>query len=89
MNKAQLVAVVAEKTETKKQAQDIVDLILDSVKESLKKREQVAISGFGTFKIKETKARMGRNPKTGESIQISAKKKVAFRVSKELKESIL
>jgi len=89
MNKAQLVAVVAEKTETKKQAQDIVDLILDSVKGSLKKREQVAISGFGTFKIKETKARMGRNPKTGESIQISAKKKVAFRVSKELKESIL
>lgn len=89
MNKAQLVAVVAEKTETKKQAQDIVDLILDTIKGNLKKREQVAISGFGTFKVKETKARMGRNPKTGEAIQISAKKKVVFRVSKELKESIL
>jgi DNA-binding protein HU-beta len=45
----------------------------------------VAISGFGTFKVKQTKARQGRNPKTGETIQIPAKKKVAFRASKELK----
>ena len=89
MNKAQLVATVSEKTETKKQAQDIVELILDTIKRTLKKREPVAISGFGTFKVKETKARMGRNPKTGEAIQIPAKKKIAFRVSKELKTAIL
>ncbi|MFC1515086.1 HU family DNA-binding protein [Candidatus Omnitrophota bacterium] len=89
MNKAQLVATVSERTETKKQAQDIVELILDTIKSTLKQREPVAISGFGTFRVKETKARMGRNPKTGEAIQIPAKKKIAFRVSKELKIAIL
>jgi len=85
MNKAQLVDVVAEKTATKKQATEIVDAILDSMKGSLKKQEDVAISGFGTFKVKQTKARQGRNPKTGETIQIPAKKKVAFKASKDLK----
>lgn len=85
MNKAQLVAKVSEKTDTKKQAQEIVDLIFDSVKTALKKKETVAISGFGTLRIRETKARMGRNPKTGETIQIPARKKISFRASKELK----
>ncbi len=85
MNKAGLVETVAAKTATKKEAQEIVDTIWDTIKSTLKKQEDVAISGFGTFKVKQTKARMGRNPKTGETIQIPAKKKVAFRVSKELK----
>jgi len=85
MNKTGLIDAVAVKTATKKEAQDIVDTIWDTIKGSLKKQEDVAISGFGTFKVKQTKARMGRNPKTGETIQIPAKKKVAFRVSKELK----
>ena len=85
MNKAQLVAAIAEKTSTKKEAQDMVDTLLDTIKGSLKKKEDVAISGFGTFKVKQTKARMGRNPKTGETIQIPAKKKIAFRASKDLK----
>ncbi|MBN3039632.1 MAG: HU family DNA-binding protein [Candidatus Omnitrophica bacterium] len=85
MNKAQLVEKIASQTATKKQAQEIVDTILDSIKGSLKKREDVAISGFGTFKVKQTKARQGRNPKTGETIQIPAKKKIAFRASKDLK----
>ena len=85
MNKAGLIDAVAGKTATKKEAQEIVETIWDTIKCSLKKEEDVAISGFGTFKVKQTKARMGRNPKTGETIQIPAKKKVAFRVSKELK----
>ena len=85
MNKAQLVETVAAKTSTKKEAQEIVETIWNAIKSSLKKEEDVAISGFGTFKVKQTKARMGRNPKTGETIKIPAKKKVAFRVSKELK----
>ncbi|MCD6539627.1 MAG: HU family DNA-binding protein [Candidatus Omnitrophica bacterium] len=89
MNKAQLIAKVAEKTETKKQAQEIVELILDTIKSTLKKREPVAISGFGTFRVKETKPRTGRNPKTGETIQIPAKKKLSFRASKELKSIII
>ncbi|UCC95757.1 MAG: HU family DNA-binding protein [Candidatus Omnitrophota bacterium] len=85
MNKAQLIESVASKTATKKEAQTAVETILDSIKSSLKKKDPVTISGFGTFKVKETKARMGRNPKTGEAIQIPAKKKIAFRASKELK----
>jgi len=85
MNKAELVAKIAEQTATKKQAADIIDTVLNSIRDSLKKREDVAISGFGTFRVKQTKARMGRNPKTGETIQIPAKKKIAFRASKDLK----
>lgn len=85
MNKVQLVELVAAKTATKKQAQEIVETVWESIKNSLKKKEDVAISGFGTFRVKETKARMGRNPKTGEAIQIPAKKKISFRASKELK----
>jgi len=85
MNKAQLVTKISEQTTTKKQAQDIVDTVLDSIRDCLKNREDVALSGFGTFRVKQTKARMGRNPKTGETIQIPAKKKIAFRASKDLK----
>jgi len=85
MNKAQLVEAIAAKTATKKEAQEIVEAVWDSIKSSLKKKEDVAISGFGTFRVKQTKARTGRNPKTGETIQIPAKKKIAFRASKELK----
>ena len=85
MNKTWLIDLIAGKTSTKKEAQEIVDTVWDTIKGSLKKQEDVAISGFGTFKVKQTKARMGRNPKTGETIQIPAKKKVAFRVSKVLK----
>ena len=88
MNKAQLVDAIAEKTATKKEAQLIVETILDTIKGSLKSKEDVAISGFGTFKVKQTKARAGRNPKTGETIQIPAKRKVAFKASKDLKEML-
>lgn len=85
MNRGELVDVVAVITSSKKQAKEIVDTILDSIKKTLKKKEDVAISGFGTFRVKETKPRTGRNPKTGEEIQIPAKKKIAFRASKDLK----
>ncbi len=85
MNKAQLIEAVAKNTNTKKEAQAIVETILETIKGSLKKKEPVTISGFGTFRIKETKARMGRNPKTGETIKIPAKKKITFRASKDLK----
>jgi nucleoid DNA-binding protein len=85
MNKAQLIEAVASKVCTKKEAQLAVETVLETIKNSLKKKEPVTISGFGTFKVKETKARTGRNPKTGETIQIPAKKKISFRASKELK----
>ena len=85
MNKAELIEAVSKNTCTKKEAQEAVEAVFDAIRSSLKKKDPVAISGFGTFKVKETKARMGRNPKTGEAIQISAKKKVAFKASKDLK----
>ena len=85
MNKAQLVEAVAKSTCSKKEAKDAVETVWESIRKSLKKKDPVTISGFGTFKVKETKARLGRNPKTGETIQISAKKKIAFRASKDLK----
>ncbi|UCD15822.1 MAG: HU family DNA-binding protein [Candidatus Omnitrophota bacterium] len=85
MNKAQLVEVVAQNTCTKKEAQMAVESIWNAIKGSLKKKEDVTISGFGTFRVKVTKPRMGRNPKTGETIQIPSKKKIAFRASKDLK----
>lgn len=85
MNKAQLVETVAKNTNTKKEAQEAVETLLDAIRDSLKKKEPVTISGFGTFRVRETKARMGRNPKTGEQIHISAKKKISFRASKDLK----
>ena len=85
MNKAQLIEKVAEKTCTKKEAQMAVETLLEAIKNSLKNNESVTIAGFGTFKVKERKARTARNPKTGETIQVPAKKTIAFRPSKELK----
>lgn len=85
MNKAELIEAVAKTTATKKDAQTAVETVFESIRGSLKKKEDVAISGFGTFRVKQTKARMGRNPKTGETIKIPAKKKIAFRASKDLK----
>lgn len=86
MNKADLADQVLKFADSKKEAKEIVETLLDSIKKSLKKKDPVAISGFGTFKVKQTKARQGRNPKTGETIQIPAKKKITFRASKDLKE---
>ncbi|OQX86538.1 MAG: hypothetical protein B6D55_05850 [Candidatus Omnitrophica bacterium 4484_70.2] len=85
MNKTQLIEKVAEKTSTKKEAQMAVETLLEAIKNSLKNNESVTIAGFGTFKVKERKARTARNPKTGETIQVPAKKTIGFRPSKELK----
>ena len=89
MNKAQLAATLVDQVGSKKEAQNILDSLLGTIRDTLKRQEDVAISGFGTFKVKQTKARLGRNPKTGEQIQIPAKKKIKFRVSKDLKSIIL
>ncbi|MDD4294367.1 MAG: integration host factor subunit beta [Candidatus Omnitrophica bacterium] len=88
MNKVELVEKVAELTETKKQAQEIVETILASIKGALKKKEDVAIAGFGAFKVKKVKAKTARNPKTGEAIKVPAKNKVTWKPSKEVKELV-
>ncbi len=73
---------------TKKAAGEIVDAIFDTITANLKKGEEVAVSGFGVFKVAKRAARMGVNPKTGEKIQIAAKTAPKFRAAKALKEAV-
>jgi nucleoid DNA-binding protein len=84
MNKKDLIDIVGGKTSTKKEAGDIVELIFSTIKDALQKQDKVVISEFGTFTLKERKPRVGRNPKTGEAVQIPAKKVVKFKPSKEI-----
>ena len=89
MNKTQLVAEIAEKSElTKAQAKLALEQILASIGDSLKDGEPVQLIGFGTFKVNHRAARIGRNPQTGEDIQIKAANVPTFVSGKSLKESI-
>lgn len=74
---------------SKKQVQEVLDDMVSSFGKNLKKGNRIRIPGFGILQVKQTKARQGRNPATGETIQIPAKKKVAFRVAKDLKDSVI
>ncbi len=86
MNKMELIENVAKKTKlTKKDAAAAVDATLDTIKRGTKKGG-VSIAGFGSFSVSNRKARMGRNPKTGETIKIKASKSVRFRPGKAYKE---
>ena len=73
---------------TKKQAEAVLNDLVEMTTKRLKKGEKVRFTGLGTMEVRKRPARMGRNPATGESIRIKASKKVAFRVAKELKESV-
>ena len=73
---------------TKKQAQESVEAIFDTITKALSRGEEVAIAGFGVFRVVKTAARAGINPKTGEKIQIKASKKPKFRAGKALKEAV-
>jgi DNA-binding protein HU-beta len=89
VNKSHLIQYVARELQTSKlQAGRLVDTVLDGVKDGLKTDGSVTITGFGTFEVKDRKARMGRNPHTGAPIPIKAGKRVGFRVGKALKESV-
>jgi DNA-binding protein HU-beta len=89
VNKSHLIQYVARELQTSKlQAGRLVDTVLDGVKDGLKADGSVTITGFGTFEVKDRKARMGRNPHTGAPIPIKAGKRVGFRVGKALKESV-
>ena len=88
MNKGDLINEVAKVTSTKKEAQAAVDCILTSITKALKKKDAVTLVGFGTFKVEKRKARKGRNPQTGEEIQIKAKKVPKFVPGKALKEAV-
>jgi|UniRef100_A0A7V5XYP1 DNA-binding protein HU-beta len=87
MKKAELINKIAQDVGlTKKQATACLDAFIDAIKQVVKKNDKLAIPGLGIFGVRKTKARKGRNPKTGEIIDIPAKKKVYFRAAKPLKE---
>jgi DNA-binding protein HU-beta len=88
MNKSDLINEVAKIVDTKKTAQEAVDCALSSITKSLKKGEDVVLTGFGTFKVVSRKARKGRNPYTGEEIKIKATKAPKFTPGKALKEAV-
>jgi DNA-binding protein HU-beta len=90
MTKDGLVEAVMKATgmETKAAAQRAVEAVFDSIEKSLSRGEDVAITGFGTFRVAKSAARQGRNPKTGESISIPASVKPKFRAGKGLKDAV-
>ena len=90
MKKTDLVEVVmkAASMDTKKQAEVAVDAVFETIVKSLGRGEEVAIAGFGTFRVSKRAARVGINPKTGEKIQIPAKTAPKFRAGKLLKEAV-
>lgn len=89
MNKTELVAAVAAKAGlTKKDAERVVNATVETITESMVKGDKVNISGFGIFEVKNREARVGRNPRTKETIQIPAAKLPAFKASKTLKDAV-
>ena len=91
MNKGQLIEAVQNalgKDATKRSAEDAVSAVLDSIAKGVKKDTKVQVIGCGTVEIKKRAARMGRNPKTGEAMKISASKSVGFKPSSTLKKSL-
>jgi len=89
MNKSELIAAVAEKTElSKKDAEKAIKAFEEAVAEELKKGGKVQLVGFGTFEVSERAERIGRNPKTKESMTIAASKAPKFKAGKALKDAV-
>ena len=89
MNKSELVASVAEVAElTKKDAEKAVNAVFASVQKALVEDDKVQIIGFGTFEVRTRAARKGRNPQTGETVEIPASKNPVFKAGKALKEAV-
>ncbi len=89
MKKADLVEEVANAVDVpKKSAEKIVKTVFQSITQALHRGEKIELRGFGSFRLRERKARIGRNPKTGETVNVPAKKVPYFKAGKELKELI-
>ncbi len=89
MNKAELVAVMAERADiTKKDAEKALKAFTEIVGEELKKGEKIQLVGFGTFEVSERAARTGRNPQTGAEMKIAASKAPKFKAGKALKDKV-
>ncbi len=86
MTKAEIIEKIYEKVGfSKKESAEIVELVFDTMKETLEKGEKIKISGFGNFVVRQKRPRVGRNPQTGEEIEISARRVLTFRPSQVLK----
>ena len=86
MTKAEIVETVYEKIGfSKKEAAEIVEMVFDTMKETLERGEKIKISGFGNFVVRQKRPRIGRNPQTGEEIEITARKVLTFKPSQILK----
>ena len=90
MTKSELLTKLAAAANiSKKQADQVLESLVDTCHKSVKKGEPVKIPGLGILRLRKMKARMGRNPQTGEAIKIPARKKVGFTVAKVFKDSVL
>lgn len=89
VNRAELIDLVADKADiSKSAASDAVDAVIDGITTALKGGDSVTLVGFGTFGVSERSARTGRNPRTGETIQIAASKSAKFKAGKALKDAL-
>ncbi len=89
MTKADIIEQIYEKVGfSKKESAEIVELVFDTMKETLEKGEKIKISGFGNFVVRQKRPRIGRNPQTGEEIEISARRVLTFRPSQVLKSAL-
>ena len=90
MTKTQLVGKLAEETGlSRKQVEQVLGALVDTVRKAIKKGDTVKIPDLGGWRLRSMKARMGRNPQTGEAIKIPARKKVGFTVARSFKQAIL
>lgn len=89
MTKADIVEALYEKVGfSKKEAADLVELVFDTIKGTLAQGQKIKISGFGNFVVREKRSRIGRNPQTGQSIEISARRVLTFRPSQVLRAEV-
>ena len=89
MNKTELIAAIADQAElSKKDSEKALKAFIDVVTEELKKEHKVQVVGFGTFAVSERAAREGRNPRTGETVKIAARKAVTFKAGTALKDAV-
>ena len=89
MTKADIVEAIYEKIGfSKKEVADLVELVFDTIKDTLAQGKKIKISGFGNFVVRQKKSRIGRNPQTGQSIEISARKVLTFKPSQVLRAEV-
>ena len=89
MTKSELIETIATRIDVpKKRAEDVVNAVFDSMKDALMENERIEIRGFGSFSIREYRAKRGRNPRTGAAVDVDEKRSVHFKAGKELRERV-